>query len=126
MTDPQTPTDDPLEQLRERIKATQEATGRLAAEAAGAARAQSEGRVPPQGYRTPKDTSQRADEIAALAALLESLRAVVPAELQQQLSEVIRQILLLVRALIDFWVARLDPGERPAAAEPVVEDIPVG
>lgn len=125
MTDPHTPTDDPLEQLRERIKATQEATERLAAEATGAARAQSEGRVPPQGYRTPQDTSARADEVAALAALLENLRTLVPAELQQQLTEVIRQILLLVRALIDFWVARLDPAEGPAAAAPVAEDIPI-
>ena len=123
------PTDDPLAQLRSRIQATQEATERLAAEAAGARRAQEEGRVPPQGWRTPEDHAQANDDLQALATMLGTLRTVVPPELQQQLSEVIRQVLLLLRALIDWWVARLEPGEGGAAAaapaEPVVEDIPI-
>ena len=126
MTEPKT---DPLEELRERIRATQDATERLAAEAAGAAKARAQGRPPPQGWRTPDDTSQTAEEIRALATLLESLRALVPPELQQQLSEVIRQVLMLLRALIDWWVDRLESGEgdkRPASpGGPVVEDIPV-
>ena len=120
---------DPLEELRERIRATQEATERLATEAAGAARARTEGRPPPQGWRTPDDTSQTADEIRALANLLESLRSLVPPELQQQLTDVIRQVLLLLRAVIDWWVDRLDTREGarkpPRGDEPAVEDIPV-
>jgi len=126
MTEPST---DPLDELRERIRATQDATERLAAEAAGAAKARAEGRPPPQGWRTPEDTSQTAEEIKALATLLESLRALVPPELQQQLTEVVRQVLMLLRALIDWWVDRLETGEgeaRPASSGgPVVEDIPV-
>jgi hypothetical protein len=126
MTEPKT---DPLAELRERIRATQEATERLASEAAGAAQARAEGRPPPQGWRTPDDTSQTADEIRALANLLETLRAVVPPELQQQLTEVVRQVLMLLRAIIDWWVDRLETGDgaKPPASSggPVVEDIPV-
>src|SRR3954471_99574 len=125
MTEPKT---DPLEELRERIRATQDATERLAAEAAGAAKAHAQGRPPPQGWRTPDDTSQTAEEIRALATLLESLRALVPPELQQQLSEVIRQVLMLLRALIDWWVGRLDSGGGgegpPAPRRPCVGETP--
>jgi len=46
----------------------------------------------------------------------------VPPELQQQVTELIRQVLLLVRALVDHWIERLD-GER--GGEPEVEDIPI-
>ena len=48
------------------------------------------------------------DELDALVALLRALRELVPPELQQQVSEVIRQVLLLLRAVIDYWVDRLD------------------
>ena len=46
----------------------------------------------------------------------------VPPELQQQVSEVIRNVLLLLRAVIDYWVDRLD-APRPAEVE--VQDIPI-
>jgi hypothetical protein len=119
--------DDPLEELRERIQATQDAAERLAAEAAQAQHAAREGEVPPAGWQTPRDRGARSEELQSLAALLESLRALVPPELQQQLTEVIRQVLLLIRALIDWWVERLEspsgPSSRPAATE--VEDIPI-
>ena len=91
---------DPLTELRERVQAAQEAAERLAGEARHETR----------------------DELEALVGLLRTLRELVPAELQQQLTETIRQVLLLVRALIDFWVERLE-APRPEAVE--VEDIPV-
>jgi signal transduction histidine kinase len=91
---------DPLTELRERVQAAQEAAERLAGEARHETR----------------------DELEALVGLLRTLRELVPAELQQQLTETIRQLLLLVRALIDFWVERLE-APRPEAVE--VEDIPV-
>lgn len=118
---------DPLEQLRERIRATQDAAEKLASEAGEARRAQSEGRVPPQGYRTPGEHATTTEEVRALAALLESLHALVPEELQQQLAEVVRQVLLLLRALIDWWVDRLEGPARdtsPASAEGA-QDIPI-
>ncbi|HKE81150.1 MAG TPA: hypothetical protein VKB54_17675 [Solirubrobacteraceae bacterium] len=91
---------DPLTELRERVQAAQEAAERLAGEARHETR----------------------DELEALVGLLRTLRELVPAELQEQLTETIRQVLLLIRALIDFWVERLE-APRPEAVE--VEDIPV-
>ena len=95
---------DPLSELRERVHAAQAAAERLAGEA---------GDIPRQATR---------DELDALVALLRALRELVPAELQQQVSDVIRQVLLLLRAVIDYWVDRLD-ATRPAEVE--VQDIPV-
>jgi hypothetical protein len=61
-------------------------------------------------------------EVEAVVELLTRLRELVPPELQAQLAEVVRQVLLLVRAVLDWWVARLEParGDRPD-----VEDIPL-
>jgi hypothetical protein len=83
------------------------------------------GGVPSQGYATPGDNRAAADEAEALASLLRTLRDVVPPELQHQVTEVLRQVLLLLRSLIDFWVARLEAGA-PAPASPAeasVEEI---
>src|SRR5215210_1911915 len=121
--------EDPLAELRDRLGATRAAAERLAGEAADAARAASEGRVPHQGWAVPEDRAARQDEAQAVLALLQALRDVVPAELQAQLTEVIRQVLLLLRALIDWWVARLEPqrpGTPPAdGGEGRLEDIPI-
>jgi hypothetical protein len=58
---------------------------------------------------------------AALFVLLDGLRRVVPRELEGQLSNLIREFLLTLRALIDWYLERLD---RPAR-EPQVEEIPI-
>lgn len=82
--------------------------------------------VPPRGWAArengPGVGAGPGEEIAALAAMLQALRDLVPPELQHQLSDVIRQVLVLLRALIDFWIARL---EAQPGAEPEVEDIPI-
>jgi hypothetical protein len=119
--------EDPLGELRERIQATQEAAERLAEEAARAQRAAQQGDVPPAGWQTPRDRRERSDDLEALVALLESLRSLVPAELQEQLTEVIRQLLLLIRAIIDWWVDRLDTTahRRADGASPDVQEIPI-
>jgi hypothetical protein len=106
---------DPLSDLRARLRATQEAAARLADDPP---------RVPPQGWATPPRSSEAGanDELAALVALVQALRDVVPPELQQQVAELIRQILVLIRALLDRWIERLEP-ER--GSEPEVEDIPI-
>ncbi|MEA2283970.1 MAG: hypothetical protein QOJ21_13 [Solirubrobacteraceae bacterium] len=134
---------DPLDELRAQIRATREAAERLARDepvrgprdragdrAAGddAKPGDAPPRVPPRGWAAPEREGEPSaqDELAALLALLQTLRALVPAELQHQVTEVIRQVLLLVRALIDHLLERLEsdrgaPGER----EPEVEDIPI-
>jgi hypothetical protein len=61
-------------------------------------------------------------ELEALGQLLALVRELVPPELQAQLAEVARQLLLLVRALLDWWAARL---EVPRGAEREVQDIPL-
>jgi hypothetical protein len=54
--------------------------------------------------------------------MLGSLRELVPPELQQQVTDLIRQVLLLVRAMLDLVIERLEPGR---GGEPDVEDIPI-
>jgi hypothetical protein len=98
---------DPLTDLRDRVHAAQAAAERLAGEARHAA-------------DWPRREAQ--DELEALVALLRTLRGLVPAELQHQVTDVLRQVLLLLRAIIDFWVERL---EAPRGGEVEVEDIPI-
>jgi hypothetical protein len=99
---------DPLTELRERVHAAQAAAERLAGDARTQAR-----ELPLHDGR---------DELDALVGLLRALRELVPPELRQQVSEVIRQVLLLLRAIIDFWVEQLDA---PRPAETEVHDIPI-
>jgi hypothetical protein len=106
---------DPLEDLRSQVRATQEAAARLI------------GDVPPGGWEAPRErTDAFGDEVQALASLLQSLREVLPPDLREQVTELIRQLLLVLRALIDWWVLRLEEAPPGAAApERAVEDIPI-
>jgi hypothetical protein len=99
---------DPLSELRDRVHAAQAAAERLASEAREHA------------PELPRHDAR--DELDALVALLRALRELVPPELQHQVTEVIRHVLLLLRAVIDFWVDRLDA---PGAEEVEVQDIPI-
>ena len=111
-------TDDPLAALREQIRSTAEAAERLAEEA----------RTGPSaaGSGPPPRTDDAARETQALVALVEMLRDLLPPELRRQVAELIRQILMLIRAVLDWWVQRLEPGrDDPVATEPEVEDIPL-
>ncbi|MET0206089.1 MAG: hypothetical protein ABWY97_02220 [Thermoleophilaceae bacterium] len=58
---------------------------------------------------------------AALFVLLDGLRRVAPRELDDQVTKLIRDFLLTLRALIDWYLERLDRPRR----EPEVEDIPI-
>ncbi|HEX8066625.1 MAG TPA: hypothetical protein VF520_08885 [Thermoleophilaceae bacterium] len=62
-----------------------------------------------------------APDLAALAAVLEALRRAIPHELQEQFTALQRELLLTLRALIDWYLERLDKPE----LEPQVEDIPI-
>ncbi|HEX6391122.1 MAG TPA: hypothetical protein VFZ89_16800 [Solirubrobacteraceae bacterium] len=108
--------DDPIDELREQIRAAEREAQRLA------------GEIPPGGFDSARENREHADEVQALAALLQTLRDLVPADLQEQFREVMRQVLLLLRALVDWWLDRLER-ERPVAdgpaPEPAVEDIPI-
>src|SRR3954463_10134314 len=96
-----------LDDLRARLRATQEAAERIA------------GGIPPQGWASDAEheRSATAAEIQALVGVLHTLRDVVPADLWDQVREIVRQLLLLLRALLDVLVERLGAeGERPPAA----------
>ncbi len=109
-------TDDPLDALRERIRATAAAADRLADQAAAS--------VPGEG--PPPRTDEATQEAQALVNLVNLLRDLLPPELRRQVTDLVRQVLLLVRAVLDWWVARLEPGPQGAAARgPEVEDIPL-
>ena len=60
-------------------------------------------------------------DFSALFVLLDALRRVAPAELQDRMTAFIREGLLTLRSLIDWYLERL---ERPSR-EPKVEDIPI-
>lgn len=98
---------------------------RLIREAEEAARRISDG-VPPRGWEVPRE--QRAEsasafpDLAPLFALVETVRSAVPPELAQQLADALRELLMALRALIDWYLERLD---RPPTAPAEVEDIPI-
>lgn len=113
--------DDPLADLRARIHDTREAAERLAGEASAAREQQ----PPPPGWADPGAHERRTGEVQALAALLETLRDLIPDELREQFRELVRQVLLLARALIDWWVERIDAPAASGPRGPIVEDIPI-
>jgi hypothetical protein len=53
--------------------------------------------------------------------LLDGLRRAAPRELQGQLTDLIREFLLTLRSLIDWYLERLDHPRR----DPEVENIPI-
>ncbi len=57
----------------------------------------------------------------AVFVLLDALRRAAPPELQERVSALIREVLLTLRSLIDWYLNRLDNPPR----EPRVEDIPI-
>jgi len=83
--------------------------------------------IPPRGWATPEAEEPRrgapgVSELQALVGLLDLARQSLPPELTRQVSDALRQLLLAVRALVDFWLERLDAQREPP---PEVEDIPI-
>lgn len=127
MTD-ETPADDPFAELRARIQDAKDAAERLHRETDGARSAAASG-VPLRGWATPEDRQARADDVHALAELISALRELVPEEFLVNLNDLIRQLLLLARAIIVWAIERMTPEPAAPAASapsgPDVEDIPV-
>jgi hypothetical protein len=125
--EPDAPGPDALRRLEERLDRASDAAERLISEAAAqsAGRAAGARRPPPAGWQAPASedaSSARAPDLDLLVHLLESLRDLIPPELQQRLVEALRELLLAVRALINWYLERLD-GHREEPEE--VEDIPI-
>ena len=73
------------------------------------------------GARSANGYPRGLPDLTPLFALVDALRRVVPAELQAQVNALVRELLLTARALIDWYLERLDGGDRG----PAVEDIPI-
>ena len=58
---------------------------------------------------------------SSLFLVLDGLRRAAPREVQGQLTDLIREFLLTLRSLIDWYLERLDRPRR----EPEVENIPI-
>lgn len=108
-------TADPLDELRERVAAAQAAAERLAEETA-AVRKEAGGDVP-------RAAGVAGAEIQALAAVAHAVRALLPQDVWEGLCDLVRGLLMLVRALLDRWIEEL--AEPPPAAPPA-RDIPIG
>ena len=77
---------------------------------------------PPGGRRPGRYSSTRGiPDLSPLIAIVEALRRAVPQELQEQFAALQRELLLTLRALIDWYLERLDKPE----LESKVEDIPI-
>src|SRR4051812_13737288 len=99
--------------LRERLRETTEAARKLAEEArAGPAGPE---RPPPRGWGAPRAEQRPPADIADLVLLAEQTagllsevaRGLVPAELRQQFADAFRELLVAVRALLDWYLERL-------------------
>jgi len=122
--------DDGADDLRGHLDAAHAAADRLAreaqarAEGAEAAWRERLGEVPPRGWEVPDEHRPAPGGLEVVVSLLGALRDALPAELTQQLAEAVRELLLALRALIDWCLERLERPPRASAADRV-EDIPI-
>jgi hypothetical protein len=139
------PVEEALGRLEERLDRASQAAERLLADAAqrvtsarGAGRAGgadtspgpgtsgSAGKPPPAGWQTPAGERDPASPLLAdadlLLGLVGALRNRIPLDLQQRLAEAIRELLLALRALIDWYLERT---ERSGSESAEIQDIPI-
>jgi hypothetical protein len=100
--------------IREAERLVREATER----AEEAARSES---PPPRGFDVPREPSPFPD-LSSLNALVELARSGLPPDLQRQLQQALRELLIALRAVLDYSIDRLEPS--PPQTAPV-EDIPI-
>ena len=107
--------EDPLDAVREAERLVREATERAE---------QIAGDVPPRGYDAPRPQSGPAfPDLSALTNLVELARGSLPPDLQRQLQQSLRELLIALRAVLDYSIDRLEPGPEPPSS--TVEDIPI-
>lgn len=116
--------------MERRLAAASDAAERLIAEATRGnrdARGKPRETPPPAGWQVPSPESERSPQLGAreLELLLAGARLmgeVVPAEVLERLIAALRELLLAARALIDFYLERL---ERPGSEPDGLQDIPI-
>jgi hypothetical protein len=81
------------------------------------------GSVPPNGWASSSAAPSDAfGDLSGLLRLLDSARGAIPPELARQLADALRELLIALRAIIDWSIARL---EADVPDQPRVEDIPI-
>jgi hypothetical protein len=75
--------------------------------------------TPPEGGEGPRLGG--GPDLRPVFALIDVMRSALPHELRDQFNSLVRELLLTLRALIDWYLERLGPGE----ADNRVEDIPI-
>ncbi|MGH2908219.1 MAG: hypothetical protein ACRDK8_02845 [Solirubrobacteraceae bacterium] len=134
MPDPALHTDPAaLRALQERIARATLAAERLLAQARAGAGEGVGGEVPPRGWqRRAQDRFQAPDgplggwvdpeDLRLLLTVLADLRERIPPELERRIVAALRELLLALRALIDWCVERAERRPDPPAE---VQDIPI-
>ena len=92
---------------------------RQAAEEA-AARYESEGQGE-GGYGAPPPPRSGRVDLSVLFVMLDSIRRAMPRDLSRQFTALVRETLLTLRSLIDWYLQRLDRAQK----EPQVEEIKI-
>jgi hypothetical protein len=113
--------DDLLSHLEQRLDRASEAAERLISEAAAAAIR----KPPPAGWQQPEpEPAERSGtgEIELLLQAIYALRDRIPPDLQHRLGVALREVLLALRALIDWYLER---SQRPNRTSAEVQDIPI-
>jgi hypothetical protein len=129
-----------LRRIEERLDRASEAAERLMAQAAQAAAGgvdpvesvadrhgssdpPSSSDPPPAGWQIPGDgASARWSDLDPFVALAQAVRDLIPPDLQRRLIAALRELLLALRALIDWYLERL---ERRREQGVEVQDIPI-
>jgi hypothetical protein len=96
------------------VREAQERAERAANEAARQA--------PPNGWASGGPAPDSFPDLAALLKLVDGLRGQLPPELARQLADALRELLIALRAVLDYMIERL---EQPPRGEREVEDIPI-
>jgi hypothetical protein len=112
-----------LRGLEARLAKASEAAERLMREAAERV---GDERPPEAGWQAPGTDSPRGilrlEDLELLGTILDRVRDLIPPELQRRLAEAFRELLLALRALIDWYLERV---EQRRASPPKVSDIPI-
>ena len=108
---------EPLRRLEERLERAAQAAERVISEAGR--------RPPPAGWQAPADGTgggRAFPELEALFNAVASLRELVPPDVTDRLLAALKEVLLALRALLDYYLERIDRRQPPPAE---VQDIPI-
>lgn len=111
---------DALRRLEQRLTSASDAAERLIAEAARTAQS---GKPPPAGWQARDEGQPRGGELDMLIQAFNSVRELIPPDVLQRLAAALRELLLAIRALIDWYLERVERRRTETPSE--VEDIPI-